>query len=437
MADSSLRSVPRYLDPHIKNKIQPQSLERYRKSVQQIMGFIISQGLTFSSTDELDALLAEWKNTDLPSKTEFEGALAGVEFVLPMAKTQLPWARAIAAAWNIGHVPKHTIPMTEGPAVFLGCHLAARGHARLGAGLILQESLGLRPSELLNMFCYDVMLPEERAEPPFKPAVLGLGTKTGTKAKRAQTVILSAPRKVALLRWLKAYTNESDKLIGYSYNNYRLLLQRVTSETGLESVGYSPRSPRSGFASDCIAAGLGYSRTRELGRWASETSLRTYVDITSAAAIQVNFKTKHLNAAVAYCCANMLSFFSGSEKFVCYPPSGASFASAATDGATGLLEGHVRRLPSAIGSLVDGHKFLEVSEQEEERHAASDGGQGADGGPCTATGGSGRGAAGRVGKRVRFLGVEKAVQAHEEVHGRGRGKGRAGRHTASGPAARQ
>ena len=57
------------------------------------------------------------KNTDLPSKTEFEGALAGVEIVLPKAKTLLPWARTTAAAWNIGHVPKHTIPMTEGPAV--------------------------------------------------------------------------------------------------------------------------------------------------------------------------------------------------------------------------------------------------------------------------------------------------------------------------------
>ena len=72
--------MPRYLDPHIKNKIQLQSLERYRKSVQKFMGFIISHGLTFSP-EELDALLAEWKNTDLPSKTEFEGALAGVEIV--------------------------------------------------------------------------------------------------------------------------------------------------------------------------------------------------------------------------------------------------------------------------------------------------------------------------------------------------------------------
>ena len=31
------------------------------------------------------------KNTDLPSKTEFEGALARVEIALPKAKALLPW----------------------------------------------------------------------------------------------------------------------------------------------------------------------------------------------------------------------------------------------------------------------------------------------------------------------------------------------------------
>ena len=62
--------------------------------------------------------LAEWrKNQDLPSKMEFEGALARVEIALPKAKTLLPCARATVAAWNICHEPKHTIPMMEGPAV--------------------------------------------------------------------------------------------------------------------------------------------------------------------------------------------------------------------------------------------------------------------------------------------------------------------------------
>ena len=424
MADSSLRAVPRHLDPHIKNKIQPQSLERYRKCVNLFACFITKHGLAFSATDELDALLAEWKNTDFPSKSEFEGALAGVEMVLPMSKGSLPWARSIAAAWNVCHEPKHTVPMSEGPAVFLGCHMAARGHARMGAGVILQEALGLRPSELLNMAWADVMLPEERAEALHKPAVLGLGVKSGTKAKRAQTVILAAPRKVALLRWLKAYTGERDKLIGYSYSSYRLLLQRVSNETGLGDVGFTPHSPRSGFASDCIAAGLGYTRTRELGRWASETSLRTYVDITSAASIQVNLKTKHLNSAVAYCCANMLNFFSGSEKFLCLPPSDAPLG--VSHATSGLQEGQLRHLSTSLGSLVDGSKCVNVETTEEERHPAAGTGLCDDSASCGGgddPGGARRSRAGR--KRVNFKGVPDDVQAPQVGRGQGRGRGRA------------
>ena len=82
--------------------------------------------------------------------------------------------------------------MTEGPAVYIGCQMSARGHGRLGAGVILQEALGLRPSELLGITGDDVMLPEDRAQEVFMPAVIGLGIKHGTKAKRAQTVMLAS-----------------------------------------------------------------------------------------------------------------------------------------------------------------------------------------------------------------------------------------------------
>ncbi len=84
-------------------------------------------------------MLAEWKNTALPSKSEVEGAIAGIEHVLP------------------------------------GCRMSARGHGRLGAGEILPEALGLRPSELLGIVGDDVMLPEDRACEVLMPAVIGLG----------------------------------------------------------------------------------------------------------------------------------------------------------------------------------------------------------------------------------------------------------------------
>ena len=382
--------------------------------VGKFMQFICERNLSFSAYEELDDLLVEYKHSQLPTKSEFEAAVAGVEYAIPQAKARLPWSHAVLAAWNVVHQPKHTIPMTEGPAVFIGCHMAAKRHARLGAGVIVQEALGLRPSELLGLEHEDVMLPEDRAEQLWMPTVLSLGTKHGTKAKRAQTVQLAAPKKVALIRWLKSGTRPGERLIGYTYENYRRVLSQTCEQQGLQDLGFTPHSPRSGFASDCVAAGLGFSRTRELGRWVSESSLRTYVDITSAAAIQVSFKLQHLNEAVAYCCANMLQFFVGSEAFLYVPPSSQALRPfASTDAASGIQEAAGRELCTpAVYSLVDGTKSVQV--HEEDRHASEREPSGSEERACR---GRGRGF---IGRRP-----QTDEQVPQEARGRAGRRGRA------------
>ena len=72
--------------------------------------------------------------------------------------------------------------------------MSARGHGRLGAGVILQEAWSLRSSEPLGITGDDVMLPEDRAQEVLMPAVIGLGIKHGTKAKRARTMLFASNR---------------------------------------------------------------------------------------------------------------------------------------------------------------------------------------------------------------------------------------------------
>ena len=383
------------------------------------MLFIFDNGLSFSCGPELDDLLVEYKNTGTVSKSEFEGTLAGIEHVLPTLRGKLPWAHAVASAWSVSHTPKHTTPMCEGPAVYLGCHLAAMGHGRLGAGVIIQQATGMRPSELLGLLHSDVMLPEDRSVALSQPAVLALGMRHGTKAKRAQTVTLGSPKKVALLRWLRSGTLPDDAVVGYTYEQYRRLLMRVCEQQGLGDTGFSPHSPRSGFASDCISAGLGYNKTRELGRWVSESSLRTYVDLASAAGIQVNFKLRHLNEALAFTCRHMLSFFLNADQFlspVCAAAPPVSCAS--TDAPSWQQEAGERPLceGARLASLVDEFQSVSVSEAlgvSNESHVQ-------------AQGQAGRGA-GR-GRRSPSWRPE-AVQSHAQA-APGHGRGRSGRRAA-------
>ena len=323
------------MDPHLNSKLTAATIKIYRLRAGRFMAFIIASKLHFRDASELDDLIVEYKNSVNLSKSEFDGTIAAVEHVLPHCKGGLRWAHAVSKAWAVTATPSHTVPLCEGPCLLLACHMAARGHARLGVCFILQNALGLRPSEGLGLEFDDVLLPEDRGLAASAPTVVGLGVRTGTKAKRAQAVTLSDPRKVALLRWLKQSSSPGDRLVGYTYEQSRRILAVVCKDVGLSAVGFTPHSPRAGFATECVAAGLGLARTRELGRWVSETSCRTYLDVVTASSIQATLKSNHLQAAQAYCGAHLLSFFIGSASCLRTAPAPVGAPAGATDAAQG------------------------------------------------------------------------------------------------------
>ena len=392
MSDSTLTG-PRRLDPHIKLKILPASLGRYQKAVANFTDFIVTHHFSFDHAEELDDLIVEWKNSKTISKSDMEACVSGVEMALPQFKGKLPWSHAVLSAWGVLHQPKHTVPATEGTCALLGAQMASLQHPKLGAAVILQHALGLRPSEVLSLEREDILLPESRGAAS-APTVVALGVRSGTKAKRAQTVTLSSGKKAALLRWLTLSAGPGEKLVPYTYENYRRILSKATASLGITALGLTPHSPRSGFATDCVQAGLGFSRTRELGRWVSEASLRTYLDVAGAAGIQVTLQTKHLSSAVDYACSHMLSFFPGSSDHLlardCRPLA-LPYATDAAQRHAQELRGPVDaegRVPSAV----DGWQRVDVSsiddrDQGQEQHAEAVSGTGAHRG----RGGRGRG----------------------------------------------
>ena len=138
---------PRFLEPHQAARIQDASSQRYRRAVAPFLEFLISFNFNPVEPAEFDDLIVEFKHhlQNKLTKSSFEGLIAGVEHVLPSLKGKLPWAHTVANSWSAVYSTEHTVPMCAGPADLIGPHMAADGHARLGAGLILQQALGLRP----------------------------------------------------------------------------------------------------------------------------------------------------------------------------------------------------------------------------------------------------------------------------------------------------
>ena len=349
------------MDPIIEARVQPSTHRRYRKALKPFLAFILEHRYYPESAAEFDDLLCEWRHSTKVSKANFEGAVAAVEFAVPQFHHQLPWSRAVIHSWSISYVPSHKVPMGEAPAVFIAVHLASRGHPRLGAAIILQEATGMRPSEILGLWGQDVILPEDRAASAYDSyAVLGLGIRTGTKAKRPQSVLLRGPVKVALLRWLRHGRALDEPLVGYTYEQYRRLLFKQLEVLDLVSIGWSPHSPRAGFASDLVAQGVPIKTIMDLGRWLSESSARTYIDVTASASILVTFRMRHLAEAMAYACHNLLSFFPEAAPFLLEQPLRAA---SPVHGAEGLQAQHDHgqiRDARRLGSIVDPGSELAV-----------------------------------------------------------------------------
>ena len=80
------RAGPRRLDDHQAGKITDNSLQRYRKACLPLVVWLRDCGIEPLGPDQWDDAVVEWKQATSPSKSEFEGTVAGIEFLFPRMK---------------------------------------------------------------------------------------------------------------------------------------------------------------------------------------------------------------------------------------------------------------------------------------------------------------------------------------------------------------
>lgn len=313
------RTGPRGLDSHVALKVSHVTLCRYQAAAKLVCEWCDQVGLVPNDVEEWDDLLIEFKNSwpDI-SKSKFTTLVAAVEFYFPRFRGQLQWSHAALRGWSLAHPTKHTVPLMRSQAALVGLHVASLGFPRLLGGLLLQQRKGLRPGELLALRHEDVVLPEEQLEGPLRNSMtVGLGIKSGTKAKRPQSVVVLQfidPDIVQFMRVLKSVTRGGERLFPFSFETFRRLLKTSEARLGVR-VGWTPHSARAGYASEAKAAGIPFEEIRETGRWVADSSLRIYIDIVGAAAISTQLKSAGLEQALAwalkhwpqYCSAEQLA----------------------------------------------------------------------------------------------------------------------------------
>ena len=81
---------------------------------------------------------------------------------------------------------------------------------------------------------------------------------------------------------------------------------------GVEA-GWTPHSPRAGYATDAIARDVPFSEVKETGRWFSDSSLRVYIDVIGASGISRQLVEAGRESALIYALKHLAKFFTGAH----------------------------------------------------------------------------------------------------------------------------
>ena len=278
----------KFADPDFLARIRPKTLETYKKTLLVFTNWAVAEGASPQEPEDWDDWLLEFKHShpDL-KKSTFVVIMTAIEFFLPHVKRHLHWSHAVAKGWTRRVAINHTVPLTMRPAKLIAIHMASRGKPRMGIGLLLQTATGMRPGELIQILPEHLLFPEDQGPADADvPVVIALGVKFGTKVRRTQVALLHKQHKILweALRACKRATPEGYFLFPFSLMTYRNEIKAVERLLNV-SVGWTAHSPRAGYATDAGLAGMPFEEIREGGRWQSDSSLRTYLDIVSSAAV--------------------------------------------------------------------------------------------------------------------------------------------------------
>ena len=132
--------------------------------------------------------------------------------------------------------------------------------------------------------------------------------------------------------------------------------------------GWTPHSPRAGFASEAIQDGVPFQEIKEAGRWLVDSSLRAYIDLVQTAQIAVDVQARGLLPAVEFVAREFFRFFPELSTDCRELSHGSKHDARA--GRSALPQVESRAWPEA-GRLPDADETSEGEEQPKDRHSTS------------------------------------------------------------------
>jgi len=299
----------RWLDDDRASSVKGTTLKEYRRAAAAFVCYLEKHAWWPSGPEEWDDLLVEYAIDEQITPSRFRNTYASIEFFMPNFKGKL-----INSQIRIGiaqsKVPiRHTVPCGRELGELLSTTLASLGRPRVGIALLVQITLGLRPGELVRLTPADIARSPDPSKTSF--VIVRLGAGRGTKAGREQCCLLNTvlhPMVWELLSRVISLTPVNERLFPFTTTTMNTWLRKAQDLLDL-NVGITAHSGRAGFASDQIAEGVPAPTVKEAGRWVSEASFRTYIDIIGSLTVAQRLRTQGLQPVLAWVKLHLEEYF--------------------------------------------------------------------------------------------------------------------------------
>ena len=312
---SDVCSCIRLLHPDLKQRVKPDTLKTYKQHLDPFLAYLNQKWeLQQLSSEDVDLLIMEYRTEFDITRSQHCQLVAAVEFFVPHTKHHLVISREAIKGRLTADPIQHTTPLTYEIGYLFAAHFASLGQQRVGAAMLVQLGTGLRPSELLGLKREHVHVPVNcRANISFR-----LGVDFSTKIKREQFVLIDPvkqPLTYRLVKQLHAGTCPGDRLFPFGYSTYNNSYKIAEQHFGL-ALHLTAHSGRAGFATSRVMAGDEAKQVQADGRWASESSFRTYVDVVGSLHVKSQVALVNLSGAARWCEDHIDDYFTNLTRAV-------------------------------------------------------------------------------------------------------------------------
>jgi hypothetical protein len=209
-------------------------------------------------------------------------ARAAVAFFFPHMSPFLRLSARSIKGWEKLHPTVSHPPLSYDLVCLLSTRMAALGHIRHAAALLLSFDCYLRLGEVAKIQVHHLVLPGDlRLRGLTSPALLIPLSKTG----RDQFITIRNPVVIKLLQALKQKffpaLSSTDFVFPYAYS-LSSVLKSTLHDLGLSDRCYVWHSLRHGGATDDALKGMPIEEIVARGRWSSSKMLKTYVQRSRA-----------------------------------------------------------------------------------------------------------------------------------------------------------